>query len=347
MFGKIVGVLFCCLSLSLQAQNPYFSQYYASPLYLNPSLAAAHSDVSFGINYRSQWNSDNSPYQMGQFSIIYPILKKGALLNHLGGVGLSLFQDLAGENKIFKTYGVNITGSYKLSLNPSHTVLMGLQGGIIQKKIDYSNLRWGSQYNPLIGLDNRITPSVGEINEKVLFPVFDAGLFWHYTKQKSSYNLRSRSLAFYSGVAVANINKPDESVFSDGTSRLPMLFKFHGGLEYRSSRSFKFTPGFLIMQQNENRQFNVGSYLTHTIISDPYSRQPKTFDLQAGIWYRVKDSFIFMVGGSSKDVSLGFSYDMNTTSMRYNNLGVGAYEISLTYKIKKGEEIRSFSTPLM
>src|SRR5690606_9747938 len=147
--------------------------------------------------------------------------------------------------------------------------------------------------------------------------------------------------------SASNMNRPDESVLKDGRSRLSILYKVHGGLDYRASRSFKFSPTFLLMQQNDNRQYNLGSYLTYSFISDPFSKQPKTIDLQAGVWYRIEDSFIFLLGGSRNNISFGFSYDMNITSMRYNNLGTAAYEISLTYRIKKGEESRNFSTPLM
>lgn len=346
-FLGIFLVLFFSMSLLGNAQNPYFSQYYASPLYLNPALVAANREISFGVNYRSQWNSDNAPYQTGQFSFIYPILNKGALMKHLGGAGLSVFQDLAGEGGIFKTYGIKLTGGYRLPINKNHTMLMGLQGGIIHRKLDYSDLRWGSQYDPQIGFDPRINPTVGSINEQIIFPVFDAGLFWYHTLATTNYYMPSRSWSVFGGFSASNMNRPDESVLKDGRSRLPILYKVHGGLDYRASRSFKFSPTFLLMQQNDNRQYNLGSYLTYSFISDPFSKQPKTIDLQAGVWYRIEDSFIFLLGGSRNNISFGFSYDMNITSMRYNNLGAAAYEISLTYRIKKGEESRNFSTPLM
>src|SRR5690606_10299550 len=114
-----------------------------------------------------------------------------------------------------------------------------------------------------------------------------------------------------------------------------------------TSRSFKISPSFLFLMQNEHQQYNIGSYFTYTFISDPFSRQPKTFNFQTGIWKRIKDSYTLMLGGSSRNMSVGFSYDMNTSSMRLHNLGKSAYEISLKYKIDKGKDMRRFSTPLM
>lgn len=340
-------LLFIVLPVTIQAQNPYFSQYYASPLFLNPALSGANREISFGVNHRSQWNSNDAPYEISQFSLIYPLLTKGAQQDHLGGVGFSVFKDVSGDGGIVQSLGINASGSYRVSLDQHNTVLFGLQGGIIQKSVDFSNLRWGSQYDNIIGYDDRISPSLGDFKENTLFPVFDAGIFWHYAHHANSYSIASRSWAIFNGFTASNINQPDESFLKDGKSKLPMLFKLHGGVDIRKSRSLKISPNYLLMYQNGNKQLNVGAYLTYSLISDAYGRNPKIFDMQIGAWHRFNDSFIFMAGGSGRSFSLGFSYDMNSTSMRYNSLGKSAYEISIKYKIKKGNEIRRFSTPLM
>lgn len=336
-----------CLPITLFAQNPYFSQYYAAPLYLNPALAGADKEISFGINYRSQWNSNDAPYELSQFSFIYPIvMQRGAQTKHLGGLGFTAYRDMTGEGGIFKTHGVGLTGSYRIAVTHSHTILTGLQAGFVQKRVDLAHLQWGSQYDELIGFDDRITPSLSNINEQTGFPIFEAGIVWHYSHQVPAYSSAAR-WAVFSGFSASNLNQPDESLLKDGTHPLPILMKLHGGVEYRSSRSFKLSPSFLLMMQNEHRQYNIGTYLTYTLISDPFSRQPKTFNIQAGIWKRIKDSYTFMLGGSGRNMSVGLSYDMNTSSMRFHNLGKSAYEISLKYKIDKGKDMRKFSTPLM
>lgn len=347
LYNHLLLLIGFCLPISLLAQNPYFSQYYAAPLYLNPALAGAEREISFGVNYRSQWNSNEAPYELSQFSFIYPIItERGAQTKHLGGIGFTAYKDAAGEGGIFKTYGIGLTGSYRIALNHAHTILTGLQAGFAQKKVDLAHLQWGSQYDAFIGFDDRITPSIGHINEQTGFPLFEAGIVWHYTRQAPIYSSGSR-WAVFSGLSASNLNQPDESLLKDGTRPLPILMKLHGGLEYRTSRSFKLSPSFLLMMQNEQQQYNIGTYFTYTLISDPFSRQPKTFNIQAGIWRRIKDSYTLMLGGSGRNMAIGLSYDMNTSSMRFHNLGKSAYEISLKYKIDKGKDIRKFSTPLM
>src|SRR5690606_36712052 len=100
---KKIVVHFLVMTMGLHAQNPYFSQYYASPLYLNPALSGTNREISLGVNHRSQWNSNDSPYEISQFSFIYPLLSKGARQHHLGGVGFSVYQDVAGEGGLMNT----------------------------------------------------------------------------------------------------------------------------------------------------------------------------------------------------------------------------------------------------
>src|SRR5690606_1822090 len=127
------------------------------------------------------------------------------------------------------------------------------------------HLQWGSQYDDFIGFDDRITPSIGDISEQTSFPIFEAGIVWHYALQVPSYSTAAR-WAVFSGFAATNLNQPDESLLKDGTRPLPILMKWHGGLEYRTSRSFKISPSFLFMMQNEHQQYNIGSYFTYTFI---------------------------------------------------------------------------------
>lgn len=327
------------------AQDPQFSQYYASLSYLNPALTGVEKDIYFGINYRSQWNSLESSYTTGQFSFNYPLMVKGSEYKHVGGLGLSVFNDVTGINGEFETYGVSFSGAYNVTLNRDQMLFMGLQAGIIQKNIDLSNLRWGSQYDAFIGYDNRITPSVGEVSEQNNFPVFNAGILWHYEKVKRNYI--GTDFKSFAGLAVSNLNNPDESLLQDGTSPLPLLYKLHGGMELTLSHYLKFSPNFLVMRQNSRYQINTGAYITITKFGNPYARNSRLFDLQVGAWYRFKDSFIFMLGADMRNFNVGFSYDLNTSTLRYNNLVSGTYEISMAYRIVKGKGLRRFSTPLM
>src|SRR5688572_33039570 len=97
-FIYILALNVAALDLAL-AQDPVFSQFYTSSLYLNPALSGLARDVVLGFNYRSQWAGVNLPFKTFQFSAVHPIIQQGIKTKHLGGFGATLFSDEAGPNR--------------------------------------------------------------------------------------------------------------------------------------------------------------------------------------------------------------------------------------------------------
>jgi type IX secretion system PorP/SprF family membrane protein len=349
-WGLVVAFfLHMFINTSAQAQDPSFSQFYAAPLYINPALAGVEKDVVFGVNYRSQWKSLGAPQNTGQFTVIMPLSNPDPRKMHRGGIGFSVFDDVAGENHNFHAVGANLGGAYNIALNSDYTqvVAIGAQVGLYQKRIDFNQLQWGSQYDPFIGFDASLSPSLtassGAFANKVLYPVVNTGVVW-YTNPKKSYYFQNFS--GFAGVSVSNINQPNESLIENQSSQLPMLYKLHGGAEWWLSRFFNISPNFMLLRQHAQNQVNMGLYLTYKTVDEFKTRkQPLSFTM--GSWYRFGDSYIASVGLTGQKYSIGFSYDVNTSSLRYQTRGKGAYELSLVYKIIKNSGIRRFTTPLL
>src|SRR5688572_8883525 len=115
-FIYILALNVAALDLAL-AQDPVFSQFYTSSLYLNPALAGMEKDVVLGINYRSQWAGVNLPFRTFQLSAIHPIVQQGVRSKHLGGFGATLFSDEAGPHREVVSQGFSIASSYNFHLN--------------------------------------------------------------------------------------------------------------------------------------------------------------------------------------------------------------------------------------
>ena len=64
-----------CTDLSLMAQDPQFSQFYSSPLYLGPSFAGTAGGGRIIANYRDQWPKLRSTYISYALSADYYIEK--------------------------------------------------------------------------------------------------------------------------------------------------------------------------------------------------------------------------------------------------------------------------------
>ena len=336
--------LFLLMIKPLSAQDPHFSQYYNNPLYLNPAMAGLDDDVYFGLNYRSQWKSLDLPFEIAQLSMVYPLMERGSQFKHRGGLGLTAYRENAGENNNFTITSVTVAAAYNLYLKEdgSQMISVGLQGGMVNKRINFNNLRWGSQYNSFIGFDSNITPSLDLDNEATTYPVIHAGAVWFFDPSRKRFR---SGLSGFVGVAVSNINEPDESLLGDpdNQSPLPRLYKVHGGLNFNLSRNFVISPNILYMSQHQRNQLNTGLYFTYQV----KSRFNQQLKLQLGTWYRLEDAFIISLGLLSKNLGIGISYDFNTSTLRGFTNGQGALEASISYRILKGKGLKRFSTPLL
>ncbi len=339
---KIFIILLIGVLGKVSAQDATFSQYYSSSLYLNPSFAGIERDITFSSNYRSQWQSIIQPYVTNQLSFIYPIYVDEIKEIHMGGIGASIYTDRAGEGN-FKTLGANFNAGYKLPFkSETSSIVIGTQLGVIQKSLDLSQLQWGEQYNTFIGFDASKVPT--EDNIMTSHSYFDLGIgaMYHYNPNLEEGD---RKVSGFFGISTYHLNQPNESLIENEQSKLPILYKGHGGINFPFSTRFIVSPNFLVASQNAGYHFNGGLYLTYLLYQESPSAILKGSEVTLGGWYRNEDAFIMSVGLTHKAYTLGFSYDWNTSTLRYATKGRGAYEISLTLRRVKDRSPKHIATP--
>lgn len=326
-----------------KAQDASFSQYYASSMYLNPAMAGMEPTVAFLSNYRQQWRSIAVPYVTSQVSIIHPIITPTGGRNlHIGGVGLSLFNDLAGDGN-FKTTGVNLNGAYNLYFTEmeNQVLTFGLQLGVVQKRIDYTNLQWGEQYNPYIGFDATVNPEIG-VNSGKTYADVSAGVMYNYVGFKKEIN----PITGFVGLSAYHLSSPNESFYTSMVANLPRLYKLHGGINIKAGEKITFSPNVLFMSQGSRNLLNSGLYTTFNLYEK--EENVKTLmpsELIIGAWYRMRDAFIFSAGVSNECYTLAFSYDVNSSNMRSYTQGRGAFEVSLSVRKARDKRFKRFNTP--
>ncbi len=339
----VLTLVFCALLKSIWAQDPQFSQFYATPLYTNPAMAGAASDINFGVSYnRSKLNLE-TPRELMQFSSIVPVFKStGSEASQIGGIGATVYQD---KLDIWKELGIYVAAAYNIPLNfdKSEVVIFSLQGGYIQKSVDESKLRLGSQYSPFVGFDPSQAANTTLDTDRTSFPVINAGVMYHFNPQR---NFLIYTGSAFGGLSVSNINRPDESFLSDGSNKVPLILKGHAGVEFYLTSKLKWSPQLLVLYRNPSFQFNAGTYFSYALGGDGIGS--RTFEAILGLWYRWQDAAIFSVGFNTASFTLGFSYDFNQSSITqdFNDPGA-AFEISLQYRILRNLGLRSISTPLI
>src|ERR1700739_4797102 len=86
------------LAGSAVAQDIHFTQYFTSPLTLNPAMTGlVPEDLRFAANYRTQWSSvSTNPYATGTVSLDIATFKNKLPEGDAIGIGLVMEYDKAG-----------------------------------------------------------------------------------------------------------------------------------------------------------------------------------------------------------------------------------------------------------
>jgi type IX secretion system PorP/SprF family membrane protein len=336
----IIASFSIVLVLNAEAQSPVFSQYYTTSLYLNPALAGSESDIMVGLNYRAQWNQIESPYKTAQLTYMHPLIKPGGRSKHVGGLGVSILSDQAGNNSLSNT-GINFSGAFNYHLSPygNNILTFGLQAGIYRNALNPENLQWGSQYTAFTGFDPTAEADPGNLQDQRFYPVFNAGVLWSYRHQQ---RFSSSSWSAYAGFSAYHLNRPNTSLLN-GENRLPMSFRFHSGISLPIAARTNLTPSVLLVYELSELQVNGGGYLTYELSTSNESRAAVIL----GAWYRLQDAVIVHVGTEIKNFRIAFSYDRNVSSFNRYFGNNGSYEFSIQYRIKRKHRSVYFSTPLI
>ncbi|MBS1974662.1 MAG: PorP/SprF family type IX secretion system membrane protein, partial [Bacteroidetes bacterium] len=312
--------LFAFCFYTMQAQDPAFSQFFASPLTLNPALTGKFNGLlRVAGNYRNQWPEINNAFITSTISADMPILGKKLPDNNMLGVGLMAMTDRTANGALNSNY-IALSTSYHLPLDPDgyNSLGIGFQGTYTSKILDGTKLHFEDQ------LDNQggwTIPSQDAISTRqVTVNYFDMNIGALYNGSTTGAN------NFYLGASVYHINKPKESFLSNDTYILHPRFTVHGGLSQPLSdgASYVHFSGLYSNQANAN-EFVVGGAWSVMVNHD--TENPTNF--YAGSWLRfsnITDAIIPYVGMEFGSFSLGFTYDVNISSLRSASQSRGGIE---------------------
>jgi type IX secretion system PorP/SprF family membrane protein len=331
---------FLCLVLLancifLRAQDIHFSQFYESPLTLNPALCGGfEGDLRAEANYRSQWAGamgSTDGFNTIAASVEYRnIMQKWR--NGFLSTGLSFYNDKSGTAQISMT-DVNFTTASGVYLSEHSSIIAGLQAGWSQHSIDLQNVPWGEQY-----INGQYDPnaSSGEPSMGNTFSYFDfsSGLLYRYIRKQSTLSSNNH-FKLDLGAAVFHVNQPNMSYYgqTESGTQLYMRFVFHGSADFGiPSAPISIVPGFIFFRQGPAQEINVGGmirYIPHS--KSMYSNNVKESSFSIGAYYRWNDATILMMEMEFASYAIGISYDINTSDYVSATSGEGAFEISIRF----------------
>lgn len=228
--------------------------------------------------------------------------------------------DRSGGGALTATY-LSASTAYHKGLDPegNHTIAIGLQGTLVQKRIDNTKLQFENQmdnngYNPLIPSNETL------VNPKISY--FDPNIGVLYN------GLIGESSNIYLGASYYHITQPIESFMDQTQNRLSYRWTIHGGGSVPVNGKDRFHTSILYMKQSTASEFTFGGAYGFTL-SEVEENNPTVLFL--GSWYRLKDAVIPYVGMQFKGFQVGMTYDTNVSSLRPASNARGGLEISLIY----------------
>lgn len=315
-------VAFVALAAVANAQDPNFSQFFSSPLTLNPALTGKFDGVyRIAGNFRNQWPTIQNAYQTKTASIDFGLMKNRLPDIDQLGVGILGVTDRAGDGVLVTNYaGLSLAYHKGLDENGYHQIGAGFQTTYVNKRLDITKVYFADQLTPLgftgvtseIFTNKQVNVSYVDINAGVL-----------YNGSTNGYN------NFYLGASMYHINRPKET--------------FKGGNYLLSARTTLQAGGkipvgpynYLHFAANHSMQAKAHNTMVGGAFSlNVNQSEDNPTNIYLGTWVRFGDAAIPYIGLEFGGLQIGASYDVNTSSLKPASNSRGGIELSMIY-IKK------------
>ena len=279
------------LAAPIQAQQRFRrTSFPVNSFIINPAAAGTEPVTVFGSSYRHQWAGfDGAPTTT--------VLSAHSSLPNSMGAGVIFYSDDMG-GAVTQT-GVEITGSYKISLPNTDAVSFGLSLQGTQFGFDSSNLTVWDQDDPALTGGMETSFSVDASTGMMVYG--------------TDYSF---------GAAISNLLQSNVSILGveDEYNQHIRHYRFMGS--YTSDVSSKLavqTSGMIRLTEVTPAQLDFYSRAIYSVYQVAY---------WAGAGLRVGDAVTFSFGTEFASVGLSYSYDITTGN---NVLSQHSHEINLTY----------------
>ena len=205
-------------------------------------------------------------------------------------------------------------------LGEAHLLSAGFNVGWANKRINVADLKFPDQFDGRF-FDNNLPTSVMIDNPNINYFDVQAGLNYAYFPTEYMY--------VNGGVSVQHLNRPRESFFNsdptDFDNRIAPRYTVFGNASYKMSDMVILNPMAYYSYQAGSSETVAGGNLQYNLSGDGEQQ------LIGGLYYRLGDAVVPMVGFEWKHIKLTFTYDATMSSLKNYNNSRGAYEFALIY----------------
>jgi type IX secretion system PorP/SprF family membrane protein len=310
------------LSQVSHGQQSLYSQYFSTPLSLNPSLTGYfNGSFRFSSVNRSQWGEDGNPFK----SLTASVEKRFLSNSTKGKLGAGLL--FSTDNSNLTAYSVTkaaLSVAYNKALDEEGTIEFGagFQGQYNQRRINPFILTFESQFE------------TGGFNTSIPTPEMAKAATMNYLSLNAGVLLNIKSLEgkqLYLGLAAYNGNRPKTN-FMDLNYQEPIRWNIQaGGTIPLTSGSLHFSN--IVSLQQGSSEILLGMVGSFNLNEDAEGNK-----FLLGSWVRLKDALIPYVGINWNGIQVAFSYDITTSSARTTTNNRSSIEFSLGYQLWKRDK---------
>ncbi len=316
----LVIVLLLGYQVVMDAQDIHFSQFFNSPLNLNPALAGKfNGNTRVHANYRSQWSSVPVDYLSADVGIDFNFAKAGK--KNALGLGALINYDKAGDLSLNMT-GLNGFVSYAIAISDNKSLTPGLNVSFAQRQYEVGAVRSGNQWNG-VAYDPTIAPEFVGADQA---SYFDVGVGLNYRGQKHIRKFLDV------GVGLYHLIQPTDS-FGDSASaedvNRPMRLTLYAMLNQQLSNKLDLLVNVMHQRQEPYRETVLNAQ------GKIYMGKNLDKALFLGLGYRLQDAWYPMIGIEVGRLYGAFSYDFNISDFDIATGGNGGPELTLRYIFSK------------
>jgi len=315
----VCALALLCSVLTVSAQDPNFSQFFASPLTLNPAMTGKIDGLyRVAGNYRNQWPTINNAFTTYTASFDAGIMRNRISEIDQFGVGVMAFKDQSGNGVIKYDY-LSFSTAYHKGLDEDgfNQLGAGFQVTYGSKKLDVTSLKFEDMLRSdgFTGITNE---TFNGTQLSLSYVDVNAGILYNGTT--NGYN------NYYFGVSAYHLNRPKET-FQEGEFYLAPRVTLQAGGRIPVGQY-----DAVHLSANHSRQAGA----VNTVIGGAYglnlnADEYAPTNLYLGSWFRLGDAIIPYVGLEFGEMRIGATYDVNVSSLKPASNMRGGAEISLIY----------------
>ncbi|HLY70445.1 MAG TPA: PorP/SprF family type IX secretion system membrane protein [Puia sp.] len=308
-------------------QDPSFSQFFSSPLNVNPALTAnINGDWRMISNLRDEWIQPASPYATGTLCFDKKIFQENipnVPEKNVFGIGGMLMYDYAMGGIVKGTYA-SLDFSYNIKIAEDaygHVHRLGIGVGVIygHRYVDFSRLNFQEQFVGT-GFNTNMPTGEAALSNMKSYISSTAGLLYTFKTEKSNFDF---------GVAAYHLNKPKQTFLEDPNQFLPMRKVIHSNFETFLNDRLVLNANGIYQEQGGTHYFSIGSALGYYLDDDG------TTLFNVGLWYWSNNAIIPYVGFTYQDLQLGLSYDATVSKLDQSASKPSTFELSLILRGNK------------